>query len=306
MSYWLIAVPNKTADDKEQQVKSNATKKYIDERTMSFSTNFGFNIPDLRVGTMDSLMSLSEEMSKIDQIVGSIAKKLERAFQESCKEGDEKSKEGDNNNIPELKVENQSPLKYIQLFKWDVQRFSKRGNLKQMVENILKEAAKNDDELKKHQQEYNDVRQQYTAIERKETGTLLVKPLNNFVKKGHIIETEHLTTLLIVVPRTKEEEFLDTYEILEDLAAEREEARAREREEAEREKAEAAEEAAADAAERAAKHKPKGEKAKAEKPTEAAKPAPTAPKDDNDNLNLEDGVKKEEKKNRKTKTQANL
>jgi len=319
MSYWLIAVPNKTADD-EQQIKAGATKKYIDERTVTFSMNHIFNIPDLKVGTMDSLMSLSEEMSKIDQIVGSIAKKLERGFQESCKEGDEKSKDGEN--IPELKVGNLSPLKYIEKFEWDVARYPKRGNLKQLVENILKEAAKHDEELRKHQQDYNEVRQQYTAIERKETGTLLVKPLSAYVKPSHVVETEHLTTLLIVVPKSKEEEFFSTYEILEDIAAEKEEARAREREEqlaADKERREEEEEERAEKAAKAAKKKaanqPQGksqEKSQAKPqeklPQEKPEDKPAVPKVDNDNLNLavEQAPKKEEKKNCQKQTQADV
>lgn len=54
------------------------------------------------------------------------------------------------------------------------------------------------------------------------SGTLLVKPLNTLVKPEDIVEREYLTTLLIVVPKLKEKQFTDTYEILEDLAAEEE------------------------------------------------------------------------------------
>jgi len=186
-----------------------------------------------------------------------------------------------------LKVgDNLSPLKYIEKFKWNQVRYPKRGNIKQLVETLLKESAKADEELKKHQQDYNDVRQQYSAIERKETGTLLVKSLNPFVKEKDIIETEHLTTLLIVVPKSKEQEFVSTYEILEDIAAEKEEARAREREEREAQHA-----AATDDLDDA----PKTEKVK-----EAEKAKLKRPQDDaNANLNVAadgDKDKREEKR----------
>lgn len=58
-----------------------------------------------------------------------------------------------------------------------------------------------DDELKTKATEYTNARSAKQAIERKETGNLMVRSLNALVKKEDFIESEHLTTLLVVVPK---------------------------------------------------------------------------------------------------------
>jgi len=65
------------------------------------------------------------------------------------------------------------------------------------------------------------LKQNLSAAERKEGGSLLVKSLGPYVKKSDIFETEYLTTLLIVVPKVKEAEFLTSYEYLEEQAVKR-------------------------------------------------------------------------------------
>jgi len=99
---------------------------------------------------------------------------------------------------------------------------------------------------------------------------------------------------MIVVPRSKEEEFVTSYEILEDLAAEKEEARARERAEQLAAEKERQEELAAERGEVRAEKLSAADKQQ----PKAASAEKRAAKDDNDNLNLdaEDKNKKEEKK----------
>jgi len=49
----------------------------------------------------------------------------------------------------------------------------------------------------------------------------MVKPLGPFIRPEHIIEREYITTKFVIVPVVREKEFLDTYELLETMAAER-------------------------------------------------------------------------------------
>ena len=133
-------------------------------------------------------------------------------------------------------------------WQWNDVRYPRRSPLRTLAELITKDASKADEALRKQVAEYADVRTQHTALERRDAGSLLVKPLGQFVNKEPL-ETAHLTTLMLVVPRARKQEFLDTYENLEPLALEREaaeaqrkklEAEERARKEAERKAAEAA------------------------------------------------------------------
>jgi hypothetical protein len=143
---------------------------------------------------------------------------------------------------------------------------------------ITKDASKADEALKKQIAEYGDVRTQHTALERRDAGTLLVKPLGQYVPHEPL-ETPHMTTLMLVIPRARKQEFLDNYERLEPQALEREAAEAvkkaaeaaeRAKKEDERRK-EAAEAAAAGGAKNAAHEAERARKAaqEAEKDAEA-------------------------------------
>jgi len=79
--------------------------------------------------------------------------------------------------------------------------------------------------LKKLLTDFNEVKVNLSGIERRETGTLLVKPLGAFITektKDLIRDGEYITTLLLVIPTVKDKEFLEEYEVLEQKAAEKE------------------------------------------------------------------------------------
>ena len=63
---------------------------------------------------------------------------------------------------------------------------------------------------------FNEVKTLAEQIDRKENGTLLVKPLAQYIKKkSDIIESDHLRTLVVVVPKSNQKKFLESYELME-------------------------------------------------------------------------------------------
>ncbi|RZB61099.1 V-type proton ATPase subunit C isoform B [Glycine soja] len=62
--------------------------------------------------------------------------------------------------------------------------------------------------------EYNNIRSQLNAINRKQTGSLAVRDLSDLVKPEDIITSENLTTLLAIVPKYSQKDWLSSYEIL--------------------------------------------------------------------------------------------
>ncbi|KAJ8425263.1 hypothetical protein Cgig2_025371 [Carnegiea gigantea] len=62
--------------------------------------------------------------------------------------------------------------------------------------------------------EYNNVRSQLSAINRKQTGSLAVRDLSSLVKPEDIVTTEHLIALLAVVPKYSQKDWLSSYEKL--------------------------------------------------------------------------------------------
>ncbi|KAF3341985.1 V-type proton ATPase subunit C-like isoform X2 [Carex littledalei] len=99
-------------------------------------------------------------------------------------------------------------------FAWDEGRYPTMSPLKDIVSNIHGLVAKIEDDMKVRASEYNTVRSQLNAINRKQTGSLAVRDLSDMVKEEDIITTEHLETLLAVVPKYSQKDWLSSYETL--------------------------------------------------------------------------------------------
>ena len=74
MSYWLVAAP--ANDSKEKTLQ--ACKAHIS----AVAHVNGWTLPGLKVGTLDSLMQLSDDLLKIDLQVEGIVHKIERDLTE--------------------------------------------------------------------------------------------------------------------------------------------------------------------------------------------------------------------------------
>ncbi|KAK7852836.1 v-type proton atpase subunit c, partial [Quercus suber] len=122
-----------------------------------------FNIPNLRIGTLDPLLSLSDDLLKNPQ--------------------------------------------FLNLVLWQIgnsiAKFSIHLNpISKLFDSQIRVA------------EYNNVRSQLNAINRKQSGSLAVRDLSNLVKPEDIITSEHLVTLLAIVPKYSQKDWLASYETL--------------------------------------------------------------------------------------------
>jgi V-type H+-transporting ATPase subunit C len=72
--YWLISAPKAT--------KGPSVFETLNKKTSALSANYLFAIPDLKVGTLDSLMALSDDLAKIDLFVENTTKKIVRQLVE--------------------------------------------------------------------------------------------------------------------------------------------------------------------------------------------------------------------------------
>jgi len=61
--YWIISVPGKSTPQQSYNDVCNATARD------QLSQNNMFNIPDLKVGTLDSLVALSDDLARLDTYI---------------------------------------------------------------------------------------------------------------------------------------------------------------------------------------------------------------------------------------------
>ncbi|CCD66968.1 V-type proton ATPase subunit C [Caenorhabditis elegans] len=84
--YWLISVPGEKG--------ANDAWDKLNRSTGNTSTNSKYLIPDLKVGTLDQLVGLSDDLSKLDTSAEAVIRKLVQYFTEVLEE--DKSKIAEN------------------------------------------------------------------------------------------------------------------------------------------------------------------------------------------------------------------
>ena len=68
--YWLISAPgDKTCQQTFDKLNQATSKQQL-------STNWKFHVPDLKVGTLDQLVGLSDDLGKLDTFVEQITRSL--------------------------------------------------------------------------------------------------------------------------------------------------------------------------------------------------------------------------------------
>lgn len=199
--YWVVSLPvQSSASALWSKLQESISKKAFD------TPLYRFNTPDLRVGTLDSLLSLSDDLSKSNTFIEGVSHKIRRQIEDLERASGIESLA--------LTVDGVPVDTYLTRFVWDESKYPTVSPLREIVDTIHSQVAKIEDDMKIRAAEYNTVRGQLNAINRKQTGSLAVRDLSNIVKPEDIITSEHLVTLLAIVPKYSQKDWLSSYETL--------------------------------------------------------------------------------------------
>lgn len=154
----------------------------------------------LRVGTMDSLMSLGDDLNKMDLFAEQVAFKLFKQLSD-LKEGP----------AVEPLIDGIPIAEYVVGWEWNDAKFQLKTPLRELAEKISERVTLLDEELKQKVSELNALKGVVTQYERKTQGNLMVRALDDFVGEDDIIESEFMTTLFVVVSKHSYKEFLASY-----------------------------------------------------------------------------------------------
>eukprot|EP00262_Sarcandra_glabra_P021314 TRINITY_DN8950_c0_g1_i1.p1 TRINITY_DN8950_c0_g1~~TRINITY_DN8950_c0_g1_i1.p1 ORF type:complete len:406 (+),score=62.69 TRINITY_DN8950_c0_g1_i1:90-1220(+) len=199
--YWIVSLPvENSASSLWSRFQESISKHSFD------TPLYRFNVPNLRVGTLDSLLALSDDLVKSNSFVEGVSHKIRRQIEDLEKVSGVES--------AVLTVDGVPVDSYLTRFVWDEAKYPTMSPLREIVDNIHVQVAKIEDDLKVRVAEYSNIRSQLNAINRKQSGSLSVRDLSNLVKPEDIITSEHLVTLLAVVPKYSQKDWLSSYETL--------------------------------------------------------------------------------------------
>ncbi|CAF0927562.1 unnamed protein product [Adineta steineri] len=203
--YWIISVPGKSTPEQNFNEVCQATGRD------QLSQNHMFKIPDLKVGTLDSLVALSDDLARLDGYIEGITKKLTQFFFHDVLD-DDRNRLAENLAVGPNGVD---PRRYVTEFQWDHAKYPIKQSLRNLSEIIAKAATHIENELKLRSQSYNTVKQNLDSLVKKQSGSLLTRNLNDVLKKEHfILGSEYLKTLLVCVPKALINEWNAKYESL--------------------------------------------------------------------------------------------
>jgi V-type H+-transporting ATPase subunit C len=162
---------------------------------------FKFEIPSLTVGTLDTLMRVSDEMDKTDSIIEGIVRKVEKCSQELS-----------DRHAVELTVGGVPSSRYIQQFAWDSAKYPARRPLRELISLIAGGAAAIEEELKQLTSSYGEKVAAMQEAKRRKAANVFSADLSDIltediVSKVKPVDTEYLKTIFIAVPRSMQDQF---------------------------------------------------------------------------------------------------
>ncbi|XP_077295525.1 V-type proton ATPase subunit Vha44 [Arctopsyche grandis] len=203
--YWLVSAPGNKTCQQTWESLNTATKQN------NLSANYKFQIPDLKVGTLDQLVGLSDDLGKLDAFVEGVTRKVAQYLGEVLEDQRDKLHEN-------LLANNGDLPSYITRFQWDMAKYPIKQSLRNIADIISKQVGQIDADLKTKSSAYNNLKGNLQNLEKKQTGSLLTRNLADLVKKEHfILDSEYLTTLLVIVPKQMSNDWNLNYEKITDM-----------------------------------------------------------------------------------------
>jgi V-type H+-transporting ATPase subunit C len=206
-TYWLVSVPFDVPAGGSSETSRNAcwqTLRRATEETHDLCVNHKLAVPALRVGTLDALLALSDDLGKATQQAEQGTAKVSRQLLELHGTPDEAL-------WARQLIEGMPVERYLTAFQWDEAKHPLRRPLKETVANLQTSLAATEEALKLRLSAYSAVKSSLAALSRKGQGSLAVRDLRGVVPPGALVQSDNLTTLLVVVPRFALQEWAASY-----------------------------------------------------------------------------------------------
>jgi len=183
-------------------VRADSAASDLKRETAECAVVYDFPVPaeGLRVGTLDSLMSLSDDLTKMDVLAEATVSKMYKQ-------------------LVDLKPDEPPTIIGIPVaayttgnWAWDEAKFQLKAPLRELSENISSRIGALDEELKLKVGEVNALKTSLAALDRKTQGNLMVRGLADLVGANDCVESEYMTTVFAVVPKASAKDFETSYE----------------------------------------------------------------------------------------------
>uniref|UniRef100_A0A2K5DD41 V-type proton ATPase subunit C n=1 Tax=Aotus nancymaae TaxID=37293 RepID=A0A2K5DD41_AOTNA len=209
--FWLISAPG----DRENLQALERMNTVTSKSNLSYNTKFA--IPDFKVGTLDSLVGLSDELGKLDTFAESLIRRMAQSVVEVMEDSKGKAQE----HLLANGGRWGGPLMWSAV-SWLCPKQSRLGCGHTRGDTIAKQLAQIETDLKSRTAAYNTLKTNLENLEKKSMGNLFTRTLSDIVsKEDFVLDSEYLVTLLVIVPKPNYSQWQKTYESLSDMVVPR-------------------------------------------------------------------------------------
>ncbi|KAF8599277.1 ATPase V1 complex subunit C [Ceratobasidium sp. AG-I] len=203
---WVIAVPS---DGDADGMYQELVGKFETQKALQRDSFSEFKIPELKTGTLDLLITLSEELPKHDSnfttTVGKIVDTLRNLL------NNDPSRLAQHTLVDEKTCDDY----LLKGWRWNTGKYGLQRSLREIVDGLVKEMTSLDNVMKTKLSNYNLAKGSLTQMQRKKTGNLSIRSLIDIVKREHVIpESEYMETKFVAVPKNAVKEWNASYERL--------------------------------------------------------------------------------------------
>ncbi|RYP08058.1 hypothetical protein DL764_002135 [Monosporascus ibericus] len=204
-TYVLLSLPLSTFDtgDKDEALSSLKATISPDNGTV-----LPFSVPNFKIGTLDALVQQADDLAKLDSVCEALVAKVADSLRTLL--------DDDGDQMARQQVVNDKPTdQYLRTFTWNKVRYRADKPIGELIDILQKELVTIDNDVKSKFNQYNQVKTNFAALQRKQTGNLATKSLTPIVDPSLLVQdSEYLETHLIAVPSNLRKEFLKSYETL--------------------------------------------------------------------------------------------
>ncbi|CAP69622.1 uncharacterized protein PODANS_1_12780, partial [Podospora anserina S mat+] len=199
--YILVSLPLRVFDD--DPLKSLAATVGRDNGEV-----LPYPVPSFKIGTLDALVQHADDLAKLNGACEAAVAKVADSLRGIL--------DGDEDLVAQQKIVNDKPTdQYLRSFQWNKLRYRADRPLVELIENLQNDLQNSDNDVKAKFNQYNTVKTNLAALERKQTGNLVTKSLTPIVDPKLLVQdSEYMETHLIVVPTNARKDFIRSYETL--------------------------------------------------------------------------------------------
>ncbi|KAJ2777800.1 Vacuolar ATP synthase subunit C [Coemansia javaensis] len=204
--YWLLSVPaHGDGHAAWRDLKSQVGAAEVCD----------FELPQLKIGTLDTLVQLSDELGKYDAAYeATVGKFVETLGSLTGATGAGLA--------AMLRVEERTVDQYLRGFAWNSAKYRWERPLGEVVGQIAAGMGAIDAQLKTKLAQHSALKNSLATVRRRQTGNLSVRALGGVVGRDDCVAgSEYLQTVFVAVPRTLAREWLNGYERLTDMVVPR-------------------------------------------------------------------------------------